>query len=86
MAILEIPPELGREAWNLAKDSLRTTLCVRFKSAIAAYGVAYAAAHSFNVLLLENPPWWKSFDVDKSKIDEVCRVLAYLYNLPKAQY
>ncbi|KAE8702578.1 Cyclin-L1-1 [Hibiscus syriacus] len=35
--------------------------------------------------LPENPPWWKAFDAE-SGIDEVCRVLAHLYNLPKAQY
>lgn len=46
----------------------------------------YAAARRFSVPLPENPPWWKAFDADKSGIDEVCRVLAHLYGLPKAQY
>ncbi|KAM7472736.1 hypothetical protein LguiA_010919 [Lonicera macranthoides] len=86
LATLETPPELRQEAWNLANDSLRTTLCVRFKSAVVACGVVYAAARRFNVPLPENPPWWKAFDADKSGIDEVCRVLAHLYSLPKAQY
>ncbi|CAN7043804.1 unnamed protein product [Brassica oleracea var. botrytis] len=40
----------------------------------------------FQVPLPDNPPWWKSFDADKSGIDQVCRVLALLYSLPKAQY
>ncbi|KAK2977379.1 hypothetical protein RJ640_013358 [Escallonia rubra] len=71
---------------NLLSTSLRTTLCVRFKSAVVACGVVYAAARRFHVPLPENPPWWKAFDADKSGIDEVCRVLAYLYSLPKAQY
>ncbi|KAI3470544.1 hypothetical protein Pfo_027207 [Paulownia fortunei] len=79
-------PELRQEAWNLANDSLRTTLCVRFKSEVVACGVVYAAARRFQVPLPENPPWWKAFDADKSGIDEVCRVLAHLYSLPKAQY
>ncbi|KAL7582570.1 hypothetical protein Lser_V15G44424 [Lactuca serriola] len=86
LATLETPPELTQEAWNLANDSLRTTLCVRFKSAVVACGVVYAAARRFHVPLPENPPWWKAFDADKSGIDEVCRVLAHLYTLPKAQY
>ncbi|KAM7489441.1 hypothetical protein LguiB_026925 [Lonicera macranthoides] len=86
LAILETPLELRQEAWNLANDSLRTTLCVRFKSAVIACGVIYAAARRFNVPLPENPPWWKSFDAEKSEIDEVCRVLAHLYSLPKAQH
>lgn len=51
-----------------------------------ACGVVYAAARRFQVPLPENPPWWKAFDAEKSGIDEVCRVLAHLYTLPKAQY
>ncbi|XP_073221641.1 cyclin-L1-1-like isoform X1 [Cicer arietinum] len=86
LATLETPPELRQEAWNLANDSLRTTLCVRFKSEVVACGVVYAAARRFQVPLPENPPWWKAFDAEKSGIDEVCRVLAHLYSLPKAQY
>ncbi|KAK8546183.1 hypothetical protein V6N12_026980 [Hibiscus sabdariffa] len=65
---------------------LRTTLCVRFKSEVVACGVVYAAARRFQVPLPENPPWWKAFDAEKSAIDEICRVLTYLYSLPRAQY
>ncbi|KAM7489453.1 hypothetical protein LguiB_026937 [Lonicera macranthoides] len=54
------------------------------QSAIVACGVVYAATHSFNVPFLVNLPAWKSFDVDKSGIDEVFRVLTHLYSLPKA--
>ncbi|XP_077218070.1 cyclin-L1-1-like isoform X2 [Tasmannia lanceolata] len=86
LATLETPLELRQEAWNLANDSLRTTLCVRFKSEVVACGVVYAAARRFQIPLPENPPWWKAFDAEKSGIDEVCRVLAHLYSLPKAQY
>ncbi|XP_028793489.1 cyclin-L1-1 isoform X2 [Neltuma alba] len=86
LATLETPEELRQEAWNLANDSLRTTLCVRFKSEVVACGVVYAAARRFQVPLPESPPWWKAFDAEKSGIDEVCRVLAHLYSLPKAQY
>ncbi|XP_044508977.1 cyclin-L1-1-like isoform X2 [Mangifera indica] len=86
LATLETPPELRQIAWNLANDSLRTTLCVRFKSEVVACGVVYAAARKFQVPLPENPPWWKAFDAEKSGIDEVCKVLAHLYSLPKAQY
>ncbi|MCL7047578.1 hypothetical protein MKW94_028882 [Papaver nudicaule] len=86
LATLRTPNELRQEAWNLANDSLRTTLCVRFKSEVIACGVVYAAARRFQVPLPENPPWWEAFDVEKSGIDEVCRVLAHLYSMPKAQY
>ncbi|KAI3818050.1 hypothetical protein L1987_11852 [Smallanthus sonchifolius] len=70
LATLETPSELRQEAWNLANDSLRTTLCVRFKSAVVACGVVYAAARRFHVPLPENPPWWKALDADKTGIDE----------------
>ncbi|KAF9612877.1 hypothetical protein IFM89_004293 [Coptis chinensis] len=39
IATLETPPDLRQEAWNLANDSLRTTLCVRFRSEVVACGV-----------------------------------------------
>ncbi|CAO2192377.1 unnamed protein product [Urochloa humidicola] len=79
-------PELTQEAWNLANDSLRTTLCVRFKSEVVACGVVYAAARRRSIPLPEDPPWWTVFDADEAGIQEVCRVLAHLYSLPKSQY
>lgn len=66
--------------------SLRTTLCVRFKSEVVACGVVYAAARRNLVALPENPPWWEAFDAQKPDIDEVCRVLANLYQQPRPRY
>ncbi|KAL4566741.1 hypothetical protein LXL04_030864 [Taraxacum kok-saghyz] len=86
LGILQAPSHMTQEAWNLANDSLRTTLCVRFKSYVVACGVIYAAARRCYVPLPENPPWWKAFETSKKEIDEVCRVLAHLYSLPKPQY
>jgi hypothetical protein len=34
----------------------------------------------------EDPSWWTAFDADEAGVQEVCRVLAHLYSLPKAQY
>ncbi|RWW21418.1 hypothetical protein GW17_00014428 [Ensete ventricosum] len=59
---------------------------ILLKFEVVACGVVYAAARRFQVPLPENPPWWLVFDADKAGIDEVCRVLAHLYCLPKAQY
>ncbi|XP_042434199.1 cyclin-L1-1-like isoform X2 [Zingiber officinale] len=70
LATLDASPEMRQEAWNLANDSLRTTLCVRFKSEVVACGVVYAAARRFQVPLPESPPWWEVFDADKAGIDE----------------
>ncbi|XWS56466.1 hypothetical protein CRYUN_Cryun09bG0087700 [Craigia yunnanensis] len=86
LATLGTPTELRQEAWNLANDSLCTTLCVQFKSEVVACEVVCTAACRFQVPHPENPPWWKAFDAEKSGIDEVCRVLAHLHSLPKAQY
>ncbi|WVZ87205.1 hypothetical protein U9M48_033883 [Paspalum notatum var. saurae] len=85
LATLEAP-QLTQEAWNLANDSLRTAVCVRFKSEVVACGVVYAAARRHHVPLPEDPPWWTVFDADEAGIQEVCRVLARLYSLPKSQY
>eukprot|EP00270_Netrium_digitus_P016975 TRINITY_DN6154_c0_g1_i1.p1 TRINITY_DN6154_c0_g1~~TRINITY_DN6154_c0_g1_i1.p1 ORF type:complete len:569 (-),score=53.60 TRINITY_DN6154_c0_g1_i1:537-2063(-) len=82
---LEVVDELKQDAWNLANDSLRTTLCVRFRSEVVACGVIYAAARRARIPLPENPPWWLCFDAQKDEIDEVCRVLANLYRRPKPQ-
>ncbi|KZV20705.1 hypothetical protein F511_09234, partial [Dorcoceras hygrometricum] len=86
LATLETPPEIRQEACNLANDSLRITVYVRFKSEVVARDVVYAAALRFQVPPPENPPWWKVFDADKSWIEEICRVLAHLYSLPNARY
>jgi hypothetical protein len=59
---------------------------VRFKSEVVACGVVYAAARRHRVPLPEDPPWWTVFDADEAGIQEVCKVLAHLYSLPKAQY
>ncbi|CAK9213791.1 unnamed protein product [Sphagnum troendelagicum] len=81
---LEAPVELMQEAWNLANDSLRTSLCVRFKSEVVACGVVYAAARRFKVPLPDR--WWEVFDAKWSDVQTVCKVLATLYKQPKAGY
>ncbi|KAL4579512.1 hypothetical protein LXL04_015661 [Taraxacum kok-saghyz] len=86
IAVLGTPPGLLQEAWNIVNDSLRSTLCVRLKPEVVACGVLYIAARRVHVPLPENPPWWEAFDADKRGIDQVCRVLARLYSLPKLHY
>ncbi|GBG86238.1 hypothetical protein CBR_g41142 [Chara braunii] len=78
--------ELMQQVWNLANDSLRTTLCVRFKGEVVACGVIYAAARRARVPLPENPQWWLVFNAKKEDIDVVCRELALLYSYPRAEY
>jgi hypothetical protein len=84
LKVLEAPSELMQVAWSLANDSLRTTLCVRFKSEVVACGVVYAAARKFQVPLPDR--WWEVFDAKWSDVEIVCKVLAELYTQPKGQY
>ncbi|KAL3143954.1 hypothetical protein ABBQ32_003767 [Trebouxia sp. C0010 RCD-2024] len=77
---------LLQRAWNLANDSLRSTLCVRFKGEVVACGIIFLAARQLRVPLPENPAWWDVFSVSKQDLLEVaCEVLS-LYELPKAEY
>lgn len=84
LKVLGAPAELMQVAWNLANDSLRSTLCVRFRSEVVACGVVYAAARKFKVPLPER--WWEVFDAKWNEVKVVCKVLAELYNQPKGHY
>lgn len=46
---LEGSDELQQLAWNMLNDSLRTTLCVRFKGHVVAAGAIYLAARRLQV-------------------------------------
>lgn len=84
LKVLGAPSELMQVAWNLANDSLRSTLCVRFRSEVVACGVVYAAARKFKVPLPDR--WWEVFDARWSEVEVVCKVLAELYKQPKGHY
>ena len=75
-----------QEAWNLANDSLRTTLCVRVRSVVVACGCIFLASRRLGIAMPENPPWWTLFGVEMSDMDIVCREILRLYTLPKARY
>lgn len=42
-------PDLVREAWALLNDSLRTTLCVRFRPHVVACGIIFLAGRRLQV-------------------------------------
>lgn len=83
---LDATHEFLQEAWSLTNDSLRTTLCVQFKSEVVACGVVYAAARRCKVALPLNPPWWKVFGAEDHQLVAVCKVLAQLYRQPKSDF
>ena len=49
LQMLDWPAEAAQEAWNVTNDSLRTTLCVRFKAQVVACGILFLAARRLKV-------------------------------------
>ncbi|GIL44618.1 hypothetical protein Vafri_2145 [Volvox africanus] len=78
--------ELQQLAWNMLNDSLRTTLCVRFKAHVVAAGAIYLAARRLQAPLPLSPPWWEAFKVPTDQLVEVVQSLHNLYQRPKAHY
>ncbi|KAG2440987.1 hypothetical protein HXX76_003840 [Chlamydomonas incerta] len=83
---LEGSDELQQLAWNMLNDSLRTTLCVRFKGHVVAAGAIYLAARRLQVPLPSSPAWWEAFKVPTDQMVEVVLALDALYQRPKASY
>ncbi|KAL4429015.1 hypothetical protein ABPG77_006054 [Micractinium sp. CCAP 211/92] len=81
----ELQHALQQEAWNMANDSLRTTLCVRFRAEAVACGILFTAARKLQIPLPEDPAWWLLFEVKEEELVEVCRTLCHLYAQPRAQ-
>ena len=47
--MLDWSAQAAQEAWNVTNDSLRTTLCVRFKAQVVACGILFLAARRLKV-------------------------------------
>lgn len=47
--------EAMQEAWNIANDSLRTALCVRYRAQVVACGILFLAARRLKVGLGSGP-------------------------------
>ena len=78
--------EMMNAAWKIANDSLRTTLCIRFKADKVAVACIYLAARQLGVVLPEDPPWWDLFDVTRASIEMMCESILAVYELGKTEY
>jgi hypothetical protein len=84
--LLGLDKELLQEAWNLANDSLRIPLCVRYKAEVVACGLLFLAARRRGVPMPENPPWWEVFGVSQNQLLDVAVALVDLQEQNKAVY
>ena len=80
-------PDLMQTAWSVANDSLRTTLCLRFRPHVVACGAIFYAARRLGAALPEAPaPWWRVFGVEAADVYAVARALHELYARPRAEH
>lgn len=84
--LLGLDRSVLQEGWNLANDSLRTTLCVRFRAEVVACGVLFLASRRLKIPMPEHPPWWEAFKVSEENLTAVVRALLEVHELPPAEY
>lgn len=75
-----------QEAWGLANDSLKTTLCVRFRSLTIACACIFLAARRLGIAMPEDPPWWEFADTSFGDMATVCAEIVSLHGLPTPVY
>ena len=74
---LGLPRTLLQSACNIVNDSLRTTLCVRFKAENVACAALFLAAQKHGHTLPYH--WWKGCDVNWESLRTCCDVIIDLY-------
>ena len=58
--ILQLSPDVLQHSWNFANDSLRSDVCLRFRTEVIACACVYMATRMAGVPMPEN--WWEIFD------------------------
>lgn len=84
--LLETSEDFKQMAWNYVNDSLRTTLCVRFKSEVVACAAIFLAGRKLTFPLPESVPWWEVFSVETDQLVEAVKTLHDLYQRPKPEF
>lgn len=75
-----------QEAWNLANDSLRVPICVRFQSLTIACACIHLAARRVRFAMPEAPPWWTVLGVELADMEAIALEIQLLYTLPRPVY
>jgi hypothetical protein len=75
-----------QEAWNLANDSLRVPICVRFQTLTIACACIFLAARRVGFSMPEDPPWWDVLGIPLSDMETIALEIQSLYILPKPEY
>ncbi|RMZ55819.1 hypothetical protein APUTEX25_003785, partial [Auxenochlorella protothecoides] len=84
--VLGAGTRVQQEAWNLANDSLHTTLCLTLRPEVVACGILFLAARRLGIPLPEAPPWWQPLGATTQQVHAVAAALCQLYAKPPAQY
>ncbi len=72
------PKDILQTAYNIASDSLRTTLCVRVKAECVACAALFLAAERHGRVLPED--WWEGCGVDWNSMEACCRAIVEMYD------
>ena len=81
LRMFELGKDVMQRAWNYANDSLRTSLCVRFRADAVAAACVHLAARTENVGLPEDPPWWSLFQVTEDGLRVMSESILALYEM-----
>lgn len=84
--VLDASPQVQQEAWNLANDALRTTLCLTLRPEAIACGILFLAARRLGIPLPEDPPWWLPLGASTEEVHHVASTLCALYRKPAPEY
>ncbi len=69
--------DILQTAYNIASDSLRTTLCVRVKAECVACAALFLAAERHGWVLPED--WWEGCGVEWNSMETCCRAIVEMY-------